>query len=106
MHRRDINSRQFAFWLQGALEIADLEQFTEQQIIKIRRKLNDIPVRDSYASTVWLILALCQPKDAFTAIKKMQYDLFVHDIDPSYDGDQIFLQEVHDGKITPQVADV
>jgi hypothetical protein len=101
VYRRNFDPRQFAYWLQGAIEIAELEGFTEDHIMMIRRRLNDIPKRDQYASTIWLILAICSPDEAFKAINKIQYDIFVHDIDPTYDADQDFLHDVHDGKVVP-----
>ena len=84
--------------MQGALEIGDLTAFSDQQIMLIRRRLNDVKERTPYISTIWLTLALADPVTAFEEIKKLQYDIFVHDIDPTYDGDQDQFMAIHNGE--------
>ena len=99
MHRRTFSNNEFAFWLQGALEISDMTCFTEEHVMLIRQRLNDVKDRDNYTSSIWLTLALLPPDQAFEEIIKLQHNTFVHDIDPTYDGDQEHFQAVHDGKV-------
>ena len=98
MNRRSFRNSDFAYWLQGAIEIEGLQGFTEEQIILIRRRLNNIPKKDSFSGTVWLALSMYDAQKAFDVINTELQKKFIHDIDPSYDGDQEHFQNVHDGK--------
>lgn len=89
---------EFAYWLQGALEIGEPESFTDEQIAIIRRRIATATPQDSYAFTIAFVLDRCVHKDMMEVIKKLQNDIFIHDIDPSYEGDQEFLHAVHRGE--------
>jgi len=102
VNRRQFSNCDFAYWLQGAIEIDGLKGFNETQITLIRRRLNDIPKKDAFSGTVWLLLATCEPQIAFDKINQELQKKFIHDIDPSYDGDQAYFYDVHDGKIGDQ----
>jgi hypothetical protein len=101
MQRRNITPTQFAYWLQGALEIEEIKTLSENQIAKIRQRLDDVVERDGYCSSIWLMLAILSPSKATDAIKQIQSDTFVHDIDPTYDGDQQFFHRLHYGEEEP-----
>jgi hypothetical protein len=97
MNRRSFSPCDFAYWLQGAIEIGLLEGFDEQMILTIKRRINDVKAKDRFVFTTWLLLNLCTPSDAFAAINAELQKTFIHDIDPSYDGDQAHFQRIHDG---------
>ncbi len=99
MHRRTFTNVHFAYWLQGALEIANLQGFSDAQVQTIRRRINDVENRDPDTQTIWLMLALSPADEAFPIIKQLQYEKFLHDIDPTYAGNQEFLCDIHDGKV-------
>ena len=101
MYRREITPVQFAYWLQGALEIEEITTLSDLQITKIRKKLNDVIDRNGYIQQIWLMLAILPPTEATIAIQQIQSDIFIHDIDPTYDGDQEFFHAVHQGKAEP-----
>jgi hypothetical protein len=88
---------EFAYWLQGAIEIAQISGFDKEMIVTIKRRINDVKVKDRFVFTTWLLLNLCAPAHAFAAINKELQKKFIHDIDSSYDGDQAHFQRIHDG---------
>ena len=98
MNRRPFDNVEFAYWLQGALEIADLQSLSEQQVMTIRRRINNVQSRNHYVSNIWLTLALLDAPSALLEIKKIQHQKFIHDIDPTYDGDQEHFNAVHEGR--------
>lgn len=100
MHRREFSNVDFAYWVQGAIEIGEITTLSDKQVMMIRRRLNDIPKLDKFSGSVFLLLAMCTPQEAFDGINKELQKKFIHDIDPSYDGDQEFFNDVHSGKIS------
>lgn len=99
MNRRPFSNVDFAYWLQGAIEIDELSEFTDEQVKLIRRRLNNISQKDAFSGAVWLALAVHNKEEAFEIINKELQKKFIHDIDPSYDGDQEHFQNIHDGKL-------
>ncbi len=100
MHRRPFTTNEFAYWLQGALEIGEIECLTREQVRRILRRMNDIPVKDLYATMVWTVLATYPLEKATGMVQYIQEQLFIHDIDPTYEGDQEFFHAVHRGEIS------
>ncbi len=100
MHRRLFSPVEFAYWLQGAFEIGEIETFTSAQIRCIQQRMNDIPEKDGYSLALWKVLATFPPGQATEILRYMLNEVFIHDIDPTYEGDQQFLRHVHDGDIS------
>jgi hypothetical protein len=97
MNRRPFTAREFTYWLQGAIEIGQLEAFDDRQIIAIKRRINDVVERDRLVFTIWLLLNMAPPAAAFKAVRAQLAQTFVHDIDPNYEGDQEQFRLIHDG---------
>ena len=94
-----MTSWEFAYWLQGAIEIGEPEAFSDEQVALIRRRVSAVTNPDRYSFTIAFVLDRCVREDLMSVIKKIQYDVFVHEIDPSYEGDQQFLLAVHRGDV-------
>jgi hypothetical protein len=140
MFRRPFTVFEFAYWLQGALEISGMTGFTQGQVEAITRRLGDIDSFDAalaaflgsvgvedfsdshldvaalrglqerkaqvaeglrYPLQIWITLHLKDGEAAFTAINAAQQKIFIHDIDPTYEGDQDYFHAVHRGEREP-----
>jgi hypothetical protein len=97
MNRRSFTAFEFAYWLQGAIEIGLIDTFNERQVLAIKRRINDVETRDRLVFTVWLLLNMAPPAAAFKAVRDQLACTFVHDIDPTYNGDQEHFKLIHDG---------
>lgn len=97
MNRRTFTPCEFAYWLQGAIEIGQVTSFDERMIVTIKRRINDVEKKDQFVFTTWLLLNLCAPGDAFPVMHEELQKKFIHDIDPTYDGDQSHFNRMHDG---------
>jgi hypothetical protein len=97
MNRRPFTAVEFAYWLQGAIEIGLIDTFDERQILAIKRRINDVVARDRLVFTIWLLINLAPPEAAFREVREQLARTFVHDIDPTYDGDQEQFKVIHDG---------
>ncbi len=141
MYRRDTNIFEYAYWLQGALEISQAETLSPRQVTLMRRKLYDIagfeaeltrllgdvteeeltagtlsadqalglharraelPDDMKYPVQMWLTLTISTPESAFKIVNGIQQKIFIHDIDPTYDGDQDYFHAVRRGEIDPE----
>jgi hypothetical protein len=52
--------------------------------------------RQRFGFTIWLLLNIAPPAAAFKAVRAQLAQTFVHDIDPTYDGDQEEFKLLHD----------
>ena len=97
MNRRLFTPTQFAYWLQGVFEIGEIDALTKDQAMIIRRRLNDVKDKQPYIVLLWAVLATQSLSVATSELRKLQNNIFVHDIDPSYEGDQEFFHDLHTG---------
>jgi hypothetical protein len=104
-------SRDFAYWLQGKFEIDDGNNhayMTLAQAKKILEKANSVDVSAGADVDNFVIYAknLLFPagenmgdsdfySEAATKLRRKLNDLFVHAIDPTIQGDQTQLKEIH-----------
>ncbi len=141
MYHRDFTVFEFAYWLQGALEISATDMLLDSQIELIKRRLSDVPKFDEdlrfvlgdltadqlaktnltydeavafqkrkeqantdtrYLIHIWFILTVEKSFEAFQTINDIQQSIFIHDIDPTYEGDQEYFHAVHRGEIDPE----
>jgi hypothetical protein len=96
-----LSSVDFCYWLQGAIEIADLRGYTKEQAAKIKETIRRVDKPNGFVIGVNFALSFYPPEEAFKKIHKDLQAIFVHDIDPTYEGDQAHLLAVHQGKEEP-----
>ena len=94
---RDLSTTEFAYWLQGAFEISGCGTLSEEQVEKIMQRLCSLKELDQHTFCNGYILTHYEIESASAGVRKLQNELFVHDIDPSYAGDQDFFHAVHRG---------
>ena len=98
-----ITSVQFSYWLQGAIEIGGLTDFTPKQLETIVRRIGRVTRHDEFTFAVLATIRYCAGhKDLFAVINRHLQAKFLHEIDPSYEGDQEFLLAVHRGEALPE----
>ena len=91
---------EFSYWLQGAIEIGSLGSFTKEQAELMLRRAESLKKADAFIATVILLNKMFSHDKIFETINKDLQAKFIHEIDPSsYDGDQQYFQDIHDGKI-------
>jgi hypothetical protein len=103
------SNTQFAYWLQGAMEIGPITTFSDLQVTRILEALTSLcEPMDSFAQMVHATLhglrGSAEPaalQAAFSAIYAPLQAKFIHDVDPSYAGDQEFYHLVHRGLVSP-----
>jgi hypothetical protein len=88
----------FCYWLQGAIEIGGLQAPSAEQRDAILRQLLAVWPHDVFTLSSALLLRFYALPEAFATVREELQKVFLHDIDPSYDGDQEFLQQLHEGK--------
>src|SRR5215467_10014036 len=89
---------EFCYWLQGAIEIGGLETVSNDQAALIHEKLLTVAPHNVFTLTVFLLLHYFPPQLIFDEIRKELQTMFIHDIDPSYEGDQQYFHDLHVGK--------
>ena len=96
----ELESVAFCYWLQGAIEIGEITTFTTEQAEKISQLLAKKAIKDHNVFTLQTLLLLrsLPPEIAFVHIHRELQQIFIHDIDNSYEGDQDFFHLVHQGK--------
>ena len=97
------NSVEFAYWLQGAIEIGTLTDFSKAQKDLIINMLGSL----AEESELTFVLRNLFKKsyghpELFSVVNKELQAKFLHEIDPSYEEDQQFLLDVHQGKKGPK----
>ena len=91
------NDQQLAYWLQGYFEIAGTEDLSEDQFTAIANVANKVEKQGTLSHFI-LDLAVNNGKaDNGPALAKKLHEIFVHDIDPSYEGDQNQFNGLHNG---------
>jgi hypothetical protein len=94
---------EFCYWLQGAIEIGGLTTFTTEQVARIKLVLNEATERTGFMIGVGFALSSHTPDEAFQYVNKDLQAMFLHEIDPTYEGDQEHLLAVHQGRKEPQL---
>ncbi len=90
----------FCYWLQGAIEIGELTSFDRTQARWVLRTLSNLKTHNVFTMQALLLIGSMPPERAFKHIHRELQQIFIHDIDNSYEGDQEFLHLVHQGKET------
>lgn len=113
-----MKATEFAYWLQGYFEIGGGELSSQEQLNLIFQKLRQVK-RDGQEPSekkaaefannlVYVIMpapGAQNPVDiakASATLKQQLHDLFVHAIDPSYQGDQGKFNDLHGGGFPPR----
>lgn len=95
---------ELAYWIQGALEIGGHTPFTLQECQIIAAKTDRMDYINEFAFYIirqmGLIALFPQKKIIyFSEVVQRLHNMFLHDIDPTYAGDQDFFGKIHQGKI-------
>ena len=98
MIRRKLTDTLFAYWLQGAFEIGEWDCLDDERVRMIHHRINDIENPGRLAVTCRMMLWTCSKEDALRGMRDLLSDIFIHDIDPSYDGDQELFHRIHRGE--------
>jgi hypothetical protein len=72
------------------------------EAIALKKRKEEANEATKYAMQIWFVLSLRKIDEAFTMINTMQQSIFIHDIDPTYEGDQDYFHAVHRGEIDPE----
>src|SRR5262245_31808050 len=78
---------EFCYWLQGAIEIGELTTLTGEQAATIRHVIATAKERNGFLIGIHFALAYFPPHEAFAYINKDLQAAFLHEIDPTYEGD-------------------
>jgi hypothetical protein len=76
------------------------EGYKQLNDLKARKFL--VPINLQYPIQIWLTLTIFDKKSSFNAINLLQQSIFIHDIDPTYDGDQDYFMAIHRGELEPE----
>jgi hypothetical protein len=95
-----MKSREFVYWLQGAFEIGKISEFSDEQFKVIAEKLEQLEDIGQFTFVARTLFRNYNKEEIFDVIYQELQEVFIHDIDQSYEGDQQFLCDVHEGKIT------
>ncbi len=93
-----LTSTEFAYWLQGSIEIGELNTFTEDQIAVIKQKLEEVERDNAFTFMLKVLLDRLKYNQVFDTINTELQSMFIHDIDPSYEGDQAQFNKIHAGE--------
>ena len=94
----ELEPQAFCYWLQGSIEIGELTTFDAQQARIVLRTLSNVKNHNVFTLQALLLIGSLPPHAAFVHINSQLQQMFIHDIDNSYGGDQEFLHLVHTGK--------
>lgn len=95
-----LTPQEFCYWLQGAIEIGGMREINASVRSNILDKLLHLTCKHPFTFACQMTLELCgdDPR-AFTVIYEELQKIFLHEIDPTYEGDQHFLLAVHRGDV-------
>jgi hypothetical protein len=95
-----LTPQEFCYWLQGAIEIGGMRTLTDENTRNILHKLDKLQSQTSFTFACSITLSSCgdDPR-AFNVIYEELQKMFLHEIDPTYEGDQEFLLAVHRGEV-------
>lgn len=96
---RPLSAFEFAYWLQGAIEIEGLSSLTSEQAQKVVEVAKQVEGNDPFVFFTKLMLSMQGPA-GFDAINRELQKKFIHDIDPSYEGDQEHFHAIHRGEVS------
>lgn len=89
--------RELAYAIQGFFEISGSDQLTREQAKAVLDMAGQLPKTSELAQFMSDTVLDYGAKGAGPIIARHLADVFHHDIDPSYDGDQQDFQQIHDG---------
>jgi hypothetical protein len=92
---------EFCYWLQGAIEIGGLTAFTNEQAAIVKQVLGTTTELNGFLIGIGFALQYYPPNEAFAYINRDLQATFLHEIDPTYEGDQEHLLAVHRGEEEP-----
>lgn len=82
-----MTEQDFAYWLQGAFEIADVKVLDDVQVECVQRHIALVRVlepRSVLINQVDVLLTISDPAERTTLIRKVVNDCFAHVIDPKH----------------------
>ena len=91
---------EFCYWLQGAIEIGGVTSLTCEQERLILAQLMCVEPHSVFTLQTFLLLSYFPADAIFGSIKEELQKVFIHDIDPTYEGDQQYFHDLHSGKAT------
>ncbi len=93
-----LSAVEFCYWLQGAFEIGQINKFTDEQASIVKHKLSEVQHDNAFTFSAKTLFAMFPHEQMFDTMYKDLQAIFMHDIDPSYEGDQNAFSEIHQGK--------
>ncbi len=75
-----------------------------EESIALKKRKEEANNETQYAIQIWLLLVLRPIDQAFKMINDIQQSIFIHEIDPTYEGDQEYFHAVHRGEIDSEGA--
>jgi hypothetical protein len=94
----ELEPQAFCYWLQGAIEIGELQSFDIVQAMQIVGTGSRIKTHTVFTLQSLMLLGTLPPPIAFVHVQRELQRIFIHDIDNNYEGDQEFLHLVHGGE--------
>lgn len=82
-----MTEQDFAYWLQGAFEIADVKVLDDAQVECVQRHIALVRIlepRSVLVNQVDVLLTISDPVERTALIRKVVSDCFVHVIDPKH----------------------
>lgn len=95
--------RDLAYWLQGFFEIGGSSDLPAETLKKVAKRINEMPVHGELAKFIMGTVFDNGFEGQGPAIAKKLSEMFVHEIDPTIEGDQKELRSIHEGKIPPKL---
>jgi hypothetical protein len=78
------------------------KNLSAEEAVALKKRKETANEDTKYAMQIWFVLGLRKTDEAFAMINTMQQSIFIHDIDPTYEGDQDYFHAVHRGEIDPE----
>jgi hypothetical protein len=88
---------QFCYWLQGAIEIGGLSKIDQRQYELIISRLEQIDEHGPFTAAAYFLLKTEDKDKVFPFLNQKLQEVFLHVIDPSYEGDQAYFHALHQG---------
>ena len=88
---------EFCYWLQGAIEIGALDSVDRQKALMIIERLRTVERHNVFTLSSLMMFVHYEPQSVFKEVRKSLQEMFIHDIDPSYEGDQEYFHDLHKG---------
>ena len=95
----ELETAAFCYWLQGAIEIGEMTNFTAEHAAKVFCALKRIKHHTVFTLQSLILIQTLPPEVAFFHINNELQQIFIHVIDTVYEGNQEFFSDVHQGKV-------